>query len=373
MDYSLHLTTACNMACRYCRFPCGKRYMSFETARAVLDRAARAGGSCGIELTGGEPLLQRPLVCEIVRYGNRLMRRAHVRFDFKISTNGLLLDGEMIRFAAAHDVTVALYHDGVREAHDCNRVTPSGDGTFERLEPVIDALLAEMPYSPVHITVEPSSVARFFDSVAYLYGRGFRVLLADISVKGRWNAERLAQLKQQSTRLAGFYFERTLSGDAFYFSPFEAKMQSCVQGSRACLDRCELGKNRIFVSTSGDFYPCRQFIGNQKYQIGSVRSGLDDMRRFALYRENGAEKTECAACVFKSRCRNSCGCKNYAATGSRSKVSPSMCAHEQTLIPIADDLAKRLLRNKYATFLRKPYDDFHSFRPEAEWAALRMV
>ena len=85
---------------------------------------------------------------------------------------------------------------------------------------------AEMPYSPVHITVEPSSVARFFDSVAYLYGRGFRVLLAEISVKGRWNAGRLAQLKQQYTRLAGFYFERTLSGDAFYFSPFEAKMQS---------------------------------------------------------------------------------------------------------------------------------------------------
>ena len=118
---------------------------------------------------------------------------------------------------------------------------------------------------------------------------------------------------------------------------------------------------------------CRQFIGNKKYQIGSVRSGLDDMRRFALYRENGAKKTECAACVFKSRCRNSCGCKNYAATGSLSSASPSMCAHEQTLIPIADDLAKRLLRNKYATFLRKPYDDFHSFRPEAEWAALRMV
>ena len=97
------------------------------------------------------------------------------------------------------------------------------------------------------------------------------------------------------------------------------------------------------------------------------------VRLICEYRENGAEKTECAACVFKSRCRNSCGCKNYAATGSLSKVSPSMCAHEQTLIPIADDLAKRLLRNKYATFLRKPYDDFHSFRPEAEWAALRMV
>ena len=373
MDYSLHLTTACNMSCRYCTLPHGKRYMAFETARAVLDRAARAGGVCGIELTGGEPLLQKQLIEEIIRYGFRLMRRGRVRFDFKISTNGLLLDEEMIRFAAAHDVTVALYHDGIRAAHDKNRVSSSRSGTFANLEPVIDALLAVMPYSPVHITVEPSVVSCFADSVAYLYERGFRVLLADISIKGRWNSERIAQLQKQYLRLSRFYFERTLNGDTFYFAPFETKMQSCIQGGCTCLDRCEFGKSRISVSTCGDFYPCGQFIGNKQYQIGSIRTGLDDMRRFCLYRKNGSEKTACADCPFKSRCRSCCGCRNFTATGSVDRVSPLVCAHERALIPITDDLAKRLLRNRYATFLHKPYDEFRSLVPAEEASAHGMV
>ena len=368
MNYALNLTTACNMACRYCTFSRGKENMTFEMIKLILDKEARSGGVCGIEFTGGEPLLQWRLIHEAVRYGARLMQRGQIHFDFRIATNGLLLTDERIDFARQYDVTIALYHDGLDRTHDQNRVTPEGSGTYVKLQKTIKKLLLTMPYSPVYMTVEPSTAANMADSVEALYQTGFRVICIEISPKGRWTPEQFAALQHQYQRLARFYFERTLRGDAFYLSPFEEKMQSYALGGRSCLDRCELGINCITVSPDGVFYPCRQLAGQPQYQIGSIRTGIDHMRRYALYRSNGAEKSKCVDCVYRNRCKNSCACKNFAATGSITNVSPVCCAHEKTLIPVADDLAKRLLRNNYATFLQKPFDSIRGYQPEQETA-----
>lgn len=371
MNYALNLTAVCDPACRDGTVSHNKEHMTFEMVKLILEKEARSGGVCGIAFTGGEPLLQWPLIRETVRYGARLMQRGRIRFDFRISTNGLLLRDDMIDFAQRYDVTIALCLDSRDGVHVQGHAAPDGSaptGTDEKLQKTIGKILKAMPYSPVYLTAGSSAASELADAAETLYQNGFRVICIETSPTGRWTAEQLAELHRQYQRMARFYFERTLHGDAFYLSPFEEKMQSYALGGRTCLDRCELGKSCIAVSADGAFYPCSQLAGQPQYRIGSIRTGIDDMRRYALYRSNGAEKKKCAACAYRSRCKNSCACKNFAATGSITVVSPVLCAQEKALIPVTDDLAKRLLRNNYAAFLQKPFDSIRGYQPERETA-----
>lgn len=376
MNYVLNLTAACDPVCRDGMLSHNREHLTFETVKLILEKEARSSGVCGITFTGGEPLLQWPLIRETVRYGTRLMQRGRTRFDFRIFTDGLLLRDDMIDFVQRYDVTIALCLGSWNGMLDRNSATPDGSvpwGIDEKRKQTIGKILKTMPYSPVYLTADSSSSSELADAVETLYQNGFRDICIETSQNGRWTAEQLAGLHRQYQRIARFYFERTLHGDAFYLSPFEEKMQSYALGGRTCLDRCELGKNCITVTADGAFYPCNQLTGQPQYQIGSIRTGIDDMRRYALYRSNGTEKKECAACAYHSRCKNSCACKNFAATGTITEVSPVLCAQEKALIPVTDDLAKRLLRNNYAAFLQKPYDRIHGYQPERETAVRNVL
>lgn len=369
MNYVLNLTAACNQACQDGMFSHSRENrMTFEMIKLILEKEARSGGVCGISFAGGEPLLQWPLIRETVRYAARLMQRGRVRFDFRVSANGLLLQDDMIDFAQRYDVTMALCLDSRNGVHDQSYGTVNEFEIHGKLQKTIEKLLKAMPYAPACLTVDSSAASTLADTAEMLYQSGSRVICIEVNPIGQWSADQLAALQHQYQRMARFYFERTLHGDAFYLSPFEEKMQSYALGGRTCLDRCELGKNCITVSADGAFYPCLQLAGQPQYQIGSIRTGIDDMRRYTLYRTNGAEKKKCTACVYRSRCKNSCACKNFLAAGSITTVSPVLCAQEKALISVTDDLAKRLLQNNYAAFLQKPFDLIHGYQPERETA-----
>lgn len=357
MHYTLHLTAACNMACKYCYVRQASAAMPFSIAREAVDAAARAGGSSGLVFFGGEPLLQKELIYETVAYAKRAERSGNVRFHFKTTTNGLLLDEDFLRFSYDNDLFIALSHDGIQQAHDQNRVDHAGNGTFSRLSSVIDALLDVRPYAPVMMTVDPACVQHYADGVEYLYGRGFRYLICSMNYAGRWTEDSLAELARQYKKLAGFYEKHTLAEDKFYLSPFEVKLASHIHGGRYCHERCELGKKQLSIAPDGSIYPCVQFVGDPEYAVGHILRGVDEERRRRIYEINEAEKDTCAGCAVKNRCNHRCGCLNRQSTGNIRMVSPALCAHERILLPIADALGETLYKKRSAMFLQKQYND----------------
>lgn len=174
MHYTLHLTNNCNMACDYCYVDNREtEAMTLETARKAVDMASSAGGgSVGIIFFGGEPLLEKDLIYEIVQYCRTRETRGECLYHFKVTTNGLLLDNEFMDFSKNNGVLIALSHDGVSEAHDLHRKAKGGSGTFDRLSPTIDLLLSYQPYAPVLMTINPDSVQYYADSVMHLYKKG---------------------------------------------------------------------------------------------------------------------------------------------------------------------------------------------------------
>ncbi len=357
MHVTLHLTNACNLQCRYCYVCQGKQFMSREVARAAVNLAASSGTRCGVVFFGGEPLLCKARIMDTVSYGQSLQDQGKGNFYYKLTTNGTLMDDDFLQYAAAHDILIALSHDGVQAAHDCNRVYPDGQGSFDQLQQRAKALLKLQPYAPAMMTISPNTVQYYAQGVDYLYGLGFRYLICSMDYAGAWTDETLEELRKQYLKLAKWYRRMTIREEKFYLSPFEVKISSHIHRTNYHQERCELGKKQLSVAPDGKLYPCVQFVGDEAYCIGDVFSGVNEDKRMALYGINEAEKESCTTCAIRDRCNHHCACLNRQVTGDIRKVAPSLCAHERILTPIADLVAETLYRKRSAIFIQKQYND----------------
>ena len=350
MHLTLHLTNRCNLACRYCYAARGQTDMTFETAVKAIRQCAK-GSNCGIIFFGGEPLLRRDLIREVIGWCERTEPR---RFHYKVTTNGTLLDDSFFDEADRLRLHVALSHDGVREAHDCQRVGMAGDGTFDALLPKLKLLLARQPYAPVMMTVNPQTVDRLAESARWLQAEGARYLIVSLNYAGGWSDADLRRLKRQYLALEKWHLANYREERKIYFSPFDKRMATHIFPGRGV--SCRLGKRQISVAPDGMLYPCVQFVGRAEYAIGNAESGLDEARREEIYQANEAERQSCTACALNGRCHNKCGCMNIQTTGDLAAVSPVLCEHERMVFPIADRLANQLFKERNALFIQRHYN-----------------
>ena len=367
MHLTLHLTGRCNFHCRYCyAAPHAGGDMTWETARAAVDlavdvcRRENPGQSIGVIFFGGEPLLRRELIVQVIRYCHEISSRTAQSFHFKVTTNGSLLDESFLTEPPTSEIFVALSHDGVPEAHDMHRVDAGGEGTFARLRPVIEMLLRWKPYAPVMLVTTPETVRHYAKSVKFLFECGFHYLICSLNYGVEWPRRTVRELEDQYRELARWYEEMTEREEKFYFSPFDTKIASHIFPGSCRSQRCELGRRQISVAPSGRLFPCVQFAGDgseSAFSIGDVRTGVDEARRAALYAENAEEKKSCERCAIRERCNHFCGCLNRQATGSITQVAPLLCAHERIVLDAADRVAERLFGKRNAMFVQKQYNE----------------
>jgi uncharacterized protein len=361
MHLTLHLTRACNLKCDYCYSPPrGGQAMTRETGALALELGARlCEGSCGIVFFGGEPLLHKDLIRNLVAEARRMQAAGQGHFHFKLTTNGLLLDEEFLQFALDEDVLIGMSLDGVAQAHDRHRRLPDGSPSFERLLPKLRLLLSARPYASVLMTVNPDTVGLFAESVCFLLDEGVRYLVVSLNYAGRWTESDLEELRRQYERLGKLYIDWTRQGRKFYLSPFEVKISSHIQGEEVCKEHCELGVRQISVDPQGYLFPCVQFVAagpQSRWCIGDAAAGIDEAARRRLRDESQEDKAPCRDCAIRRRCHNTCGCLNWQTTGSVGHVSPVLCRHEQTLLPIADRVAETLYAEGNPLFLNKHYN-----------------
>jgi uncharacterized protein len=362
MHLTLHVTTACNMQCDYCYAPPRDGApMSFEVGRQALALGSRlkGGASCGIVFFGGEPLLHKRLIRDLVGCAREMERRQAGRFHFKITTNGVLLDEEFIEFSIREDILVALSIDGVRAAHDAHRRLQSGDPTRDLIVQKLRLLLAARPYSSVLMVVNPDTAPYLADSISSLLDEEARYLIVSLNYAAPWQEEDFEVLKEQYERIADLYVRWTREGRKFYLSPFEVKLSSHINQHCYRKERCELARRQLSVDPAGWLYPCVQFVrgGPQsRWCIGRVDTGINEAARSRLHDESEEEKAVCRSCAIKNRCNNTCGCLNWQTTGSINEVSPVLCRYEQMLVPIADRIGKQLYRERNPLFLHKHYN-----------------
>jgi len=339
--------------------------MSFETAQKVIDNAVSGGQKkTGVAFFGGEPLLHKDLIRDTVQYARKISEGidnpgADAKFYFKLTTNGLLLDEEFVAFCKKENIFTAISMDGTPAAHNAHRLDRGGGGTYERAERAAKLLLKYMPNSPVMMTVNPDTVYYYAESVEHLYSLGFAYILCGVNYSAKWGTSDINEFRRQYKKLARFYYDNTMAEKKFYLSPFEMKIYSHVNNRTYCGERCELSKNQISIAPDGSVYPCVEFVGDEKYKIGDVWSGVDAETRQKLFLHVDADKAGCGKCAIRNRCNHYCACQNKRATGSVDEISPVLCRHEQTLLPIADALAERLYKKRSGQFIQKHYNEHY--------------
>ena len=356
MNFTLHLTADCNLACRYCYETHGKSRMTEETAKKAVDLAFAYGHSKnGFSLFGGEPMLERGVIESVCRHAAEKSQAAGTELRFKMTTNGTLLDEAFLRFANEHNLEIALSHDGLLQ--DVQRITRGGMPTMARLEPIVDLLLKYQPKAVAMQTVMPSTVDRMAESVEWLYNRGFtRINTAiDYRVDAGWDDASMEELGRQYERIAALSEQHFDDARPLHYLNFLSKI-SAYLNDRPCLE-CKLGMRQPSVAPDGKIYPCNQFLDVAEYCMGDVESGIDREKQRAIYRASLDPEPDCEGCAIADRCRHHCACLNFSLTGRMHDVAPVQCEHERILIPIADGLAARLYEKKSVRFLLNYRED----------------
>lgn len=137
----LHIAHACNLSCEYCfagdgEYSGARSLMSAEVGKKALDFLVKNSGNrknLEVDFFGGEPLLNFDVVKELVAYGRSLEGKYDKHFRFTLTTNGILLDDDIIAFANREMDNIVLSIDGRREVHDRMRPAKDGSGSYDRI------------------------------------------------------------------------------------------------------------------------------------------------------------------------------------------------------------------------------------------------
>jgi uncharacterized protein len=334
--------------------------MSREVAFAAVNLAIEDKKTSGLLFYGGEPLLEKQLIYDIVDYTKKITKDTKHIFYYKMTTNGTLLDEDFLKFSRDINMTIGFSHDG--PAQDECRLTSSGGATFNLLEGKIPLLLKYLPYSAGMCVMDPSTVHNASSTVKFLFDKGFRYISLNVnySKTAKWTKKHLSILEDEYKKLAKMYLNWTKKEEKFYLSPFEMKILSHLKGIKYNEDRRVMSREQPSVAPDGKLYSGSRYIGNPAFEIGDVYSGFDSEKRASIYKIGGIPLASCGDCAIKTRCNYIYDSLASTESGIVPEISPVQCANEQMLTPIADKIAGQLYRERNALFIHKHYNRMYS-------------
>jgi len=314
----LFLIEGCNLDCRYCyagRNEALRRHrMPPDVARSAVDfafRRARARRSVVVSLFGGEPLLHREGIEYAVRYARRLAQRLGKRVRFSLTTNGTLVDAEVVQFIRRFRVDVVLSLDGPPEVQ--NKLLPlvGGGNSFSRVMTGYEHLLAAGIRPLVRATVTNHCLDRrrlveFMESISapkaqltYAEARSGRPGSFDIGPEA---CEELVGLEEQ---FAAHHVERLSAGEVPPIDPFRRTLSETFGAARWSLP-CGVGRAVMTVDIEGRLYPCHRYVGMPNYVIGDIEHGMDLKRLREYYASYFRVMRNCDGCWASGYCTLKC-------------------------------------------------------------------
>jgi len=335
--------------------------MSREIAFAAVKLGMENTNTSGLLFYGGEPLLEKELIYDVVDYAKSISTKTGHNFYYKITTNGVLLDEEFLKFANDVNMAIGLSCDG--PAQDYCRSSIDGTGSLAVLEEKISLLLAHHPFAMGLSVVDSATVDRASEIVEYLFKKGFRYIHMGVnySKTAPWTEERLLALEMEYKKIAEMYINWTRREDKFYFSSFDMKILSHLKGEKYNIDRSRMNMNQPSVAPDGIIYAMSKHLNNPVFAIGDVVSGINKKKHKAIYKKGAIPTEPCRSCAIKSRCNYAYD--NLASSGLDiiNDVTPVQCVHERLITPIADYVAQTLFKEQNAMFTQKHYNDLYPF------------
>ncbi len=335
----LHVAHTCNLNCEYCFAAQGKYHgeralMSFEVGKRALDFLVENSGTrhnLEVDFFGGEPLMNFDVVKRLVEYARSIENEKGKHFRFTLTTNGMLIDDDVIDFANREMDNVVLSLDGRREVNDRFRKTAGGQGSFDVIVPKFQKFVKArgdksyyMRGTFTHFNPD------FTKDIQTMLDLGFNELSMEPVVCPPADAYALTEEDKQTVlkeyeKLAVMMLEREKQGKPFTFYHYMLDLEGgpCIYKR---ISGCGSGTEYLAVTPTGELYPCHQFVGNKDYLMGDIWQGVTRTdTRDKFKRCNAYSRKECDDCWARLYCSGGCAANAYNATGDINGVYSYGC------------------------------------------------
>lgn len=344
----LHVAHDCNLMCEYCfaskgSYKVAKNLMPSEIAFKAVDFLLNNSGkrkNVEIDFFGGEPILNFDVVRETIEYGRKVEEQSGKSIHFTITTNGMLLDDEKIKYINDNMDNVVISIDGRREVHDAIRYDVARNGTYDKILKNAQKLVQGRNGKSYFIRgTFTSKNLDFSKDVFHLADLGFDEISVEPVVGtgedfhiGR---EHIDDILKEYENLAILYSERMKHGKPFRFYHFNINLYKgpCLYKR---ITSCGAGTEYFAVTPEGDFYPCHQFVGEAGFKMGNLNAGFDnDALRKKFEKVNVFAKPECDKCWAKFYCSGGCPANAYYSNGDVMMPEEKACELQRKRIECA--------------------------------------
>lgn len=345
----LHIAHDCNLACRYCFAEEGEYHgrralMSYEVGKAALDfLIANSGNRRNLEVDffGGEPTLNLEVVKQLVAYGREQETLHNKNFRFTLTTNGVLLNEDIMAFANKEMANVVLSIDGRKETNDFMRPFRNGTGSYDLIVPKFQKFAESRNQKNYYVrgTFTHHNLD-FSKDVLHLADLGFQQISVEPVVAQETDdyairEEDLPQIFEQYDILAKEIIRREKEGRGFNFFHFMIDLEGgpCVAKR---LSGCGSGTEYLAVTPWGDLYPCHQFVGNEAFLMGNVTEGVRNTKIRDMFLScNVYAKEKCRDCFARFYCSGGCAANAYHFHGDIHETYEIGCALQKKRVECA--------------------------------------
>ncbi len=325
----LHVAHTCNLNCSYCfasqgKYQGNRALMSFEVGKQALDFLVANSGTrrnLEVDFFGGEPLMNWDVVKQLVAYARSIEKEHNKNFRFTLTTNGMLIDDDVIDFANKEMHNVVLSLDGRKEVHDHLRVDYKGRGSYDVIVPKFQHFVEKRGNRGYYMrgTYTHNNVD-FTNDIFHMTDLGFTELSMEPVVCSpddpyALTKEDLPKIFEQYEILAKEMLKREKEGRPFTFYHYMIDLEHgpCIYKR---VSGCGSGTEYMAVTPWGELFPCHQFVGDPKYSLGDVWNGVKNTEIQDKFRKcNVFARRECDDCWARLYCSGGCAANSYHATG----------------------------------------------------------
>lgn len=335
----LNVAHTCNLSCEYCFAKGGKYHgpdaiMKKDVASSAIDFLIENSGShynLDIDFFGGEPLLNFDLVKDTVDYARSKEEEYNKHFNFTLTTNGMLLDDEVIDYLNENMKNVVLSLDGRKEKHDAFRKTIAGKGSYDTVVPKFQNFVKKRGDKEYYMrgTFTANNLDFTEDIKTYLdlgFNRtSLEPVVGNPDEPYALRDEHLDTIYDQYEKLADMMMEKIDNDDEFIFYHYMLDLENgpCVHKR---ISGCGSGTEYMAVTPTGDLYPCHQFVGNEDFLIGNLNEGIKRSDLVDQFKQcNCYSKEECRSCWANMYCSGGCAANSYNATGDINNTYEFSC------------------------------------------------
>ncbi len=347
----LNVAHDCNLRCEYCFAQTGdfggeRCLMTPETGKKAIDFLIQNSGdreTLELDFFGGEPLMAWNTVTAVVDYARSKEKETGKTFRFTVTTNGVLLTDDKIDYINKEMHNVVLSLDGRREVTDRVRKTLNGKSCYDLIVPKFQKLVEKRGDKDYYVRATFTKYNLDFASdILALRDLGFEQLSAepvatDPNMPFAIKEEDLPRVFDEYDRLCKIMSERKEKKFNFFHFMIDLNGGPCVVKR---LRGCGCGNDYCAVDPKGDIYPCHQFVGMERWKMGTLDTGITrpDIRDY-FSKVHVYSKESCRNCWAKFFCSGGCSANGFLYAGDVMKPYAIGCEMQKKRLECALALA----------------------------------